>query len=110
MNYAKKLTDQLLIYVPKQGATAASAQTAVAPAAPQTSLTTNASGADGSKVNLNTATKEQLMQVDGIGDKKATKIIEYRQQHGSFKQLSELKDISGIGDKTYQKLSKSLTI
>lgn len=99
-----------MIYVPKQGATVASAQTAVAPAEPQTSLTANASGADGSKVNLNTATKEQLMQVDGIGDKKATKIIEYRQQHGPFKQLSELKDISGIGNKTYQKLSKSLTI
>lgn len=99
-----------MIYVPKQGATTTSAQTGVAPADPQTSLTVNASGANGSKVNLNTATKEQLMQVDGIGDKKATKIIEYRQQHGSFKQLSELKDISGIGDKTYQKLSKSLTI
>ncbi|WOY90057.1 helix-hairpin-helix domain-containing protein [Ligilactobacillus murinus] len=104
------MTDQLLIYVPKQGATATSAQTAVAPADPQTSLTANAADVNGSKVNLNTATKEQLMQVDGIGDKKATKIIEYRQQHGSFKQLSELKDISGIGDKTYQKLSKSLTI
>ncbi len=93
-----------MIYVPKQGATT-NDQTAVAPADPQTSLSANVSGANGS-----TATKEQLMQVDGIGDKKATKIIEYRQQHGSFKQLSELKDISGIGDKTYQKLSKSLTI
>lgn len=99
-----------MIYVPKQGATTTSAQAVVAPAESQTSLNVNASEANGSKVNLNTATKEQLMQVDGIGDKKATKIIEYRQQHGSFKQLSELKDISGIGDKTYQKLSESLTI
>ncbi|MCR1900971.1 helix-hairpin-helix domain-containing protein [Ligilactobacillus apodemi] len=104
VNYAKKLTDQMLIYVIKKGESNPNSST-VSNAALATADSTSTD-----KIDLNIATKEQLMQVDGIGEKKADKIIEYREQHGGFKQLSDLKNISGIGEKTYQKLVDHLKI
>ncbi|WP_010581124.1 helix-hairpin-helix domain-containing protein [Liquorilactobacillus vini] len=119
VNLSLKLYDQQIIYVPIKGeiqdqslpttieqtpteaATASSG--AVTASAAESSVTTT-------KFDLNTATKEQLMQINGIGEKKAELIINYRQEHGQFKQLDELKDISGIGDKTLEVLKENLTL
>lgn len=61
------------------------------------------------KLNINTATKEQLDTIDGIGEKTASKIIEYREQHGPYKTIEELKNIGArIGDKTIEKLKEKL--
>lgn len=49
-------------------------------------------------VNINTATAEQLMQIKGIGEKKAQAIIEYRKSHGPFKKIEELELVKGIGE------------
>lgn len=49
-------------------------------------------------VNINTATAEQLMQIKGIGEKKAQAIIEYRKSHGPFKKVEELELVKGIGE------------
>ena len=65
---------------------------------------------DNNKINLNTATKEQLTQLNGIGDKKAELIISYRDEHGKFKTIDELKNVSGIGDKTFAAISDKLTV
>jgi len=62
------------------------------------------------KVNLNTAAQEQLVAVKGIGKKTAEKIIEYRQKHGKFYSLEELKKVSGIADKKFKVIEQSLTI
>ncbi|TVV43323.1 ComEA family DNA-binding protein [Thalassolituus sp. C2-1] len=48
-------------------------------------------------VNINTATAEQLSQLDGIGKAKAEAIIVYRQQHGQFKSLDDITQVKGIG-------------
>lgn len=56
------------------------------------------------RINLNTATAEQLMELHGIGESKAKAIIEYRTKHGPFKTPEQLMNVSGIGPKTYAKL------
>lgn len=62
------------------------------------------------KVNINTATKEELMTLDGVGEATAEKIIAYRQEHGSFSSIEEIKEVSGIGDKKYEAIKESITV
>lgn len=54
------------------------------------------------KVNLNTALKEELMTLPGIGEELAERIIAYREQHGSFQTVNELLNVSGIGEKKWE--------
>jgi len=61
-------------------------------------------------LNLNTATKEELVALNGIGPAKAQAIIDYRTQHGGFKSVDELKDIKGIGARRFEKLKAELTV
>ena len=56
------------------------------------------------KIDLNTATKEELMRLYGIGAKKAEAILAYRQQHGPFTKLTDLSKIKGISPKTATKI------
>ena len=65
--------------------------------------------AAGGKINLNTATVEQLISLPGIGEKKAEAIIKYRNEHGRFSSTEQLLDVSGIGDATYEKLKDLVT-
>ena len=62
------------------------------------------------KVNINTATKEELMSLDGVGEATAEKIIAYRQEHGPFSSIEEIKEVSGIGDKKYEAIKESITV
>ncbi len=61
-------------------------------------------------VNLNTATKEQLDAVKGIGPAKAQAIIDYRAEHGPFTSVNDLKNVKGFGDKTVAKMRSELTV
>lgn len=62
------------------------------------------------KVNINTADKEQLMTLRGIGESKATAIINYRETHGSFQSIEELMQIEGIKEGVFQKIRDMITI
>jgi len=60
-------------------------------------------------ININSADKETLMSLPGIGEVKANAIITYRQKHGGFSNKEELTNVSGIGEKTYEKLAQLIT-
>lgn len=62
------------------------------------------------KINLNTATAAELDTLPGIGAAYAQRILDYRQSSGGFKDITELKNIKGIGDKTFEKLKEMVTI
>src|SRR5881392_1936244 len=61
-------------------------------------------------VNLNTATKDELVALPGIGPAKAQAILDYRSKNGAFKSIEELKDVKGIGAKRYGKIKRDLTV
>ncbi len=52
----------------------------------------------------------ELQTLEGIGEKKAEQIIAYREANGGFKQISDLKAVSGIGEKRFETLKDSLTV
>jgi competence protein ComEA len=61
-------------------------------------------------IDLNTATVEELMTIDGLGEKRAGLIVAYRQEIGSYSDVSQIKDIKGIGDSLYQQVAPYLTV
>lgn len=73
-------------------------------------VASDTSVAENNKVNINTADAAQLQKLNGIGEKKAQQIISYRQKNGQFKAVDELKQVSGIGDKTFAGLKDQLEI
>ena len=69
----------------------------------------SSSTSDG-KVNINTASTEELTSLKGIGQTRAESIVAYRQEHGAFAAVEDLKAVSGIGDATYQKIADAITV
>ncbi len=61
-------------------------------------------------VNLNTATVEDLMSVEGIGENRARQIVSYRNEIGRYTSVAQIKNISGIGDGVYEQISPYLTV
>ena len=70
----------------------------------------SSSASSGEKINLNTATAEQLMQLDGIGESKSQAIIDHREKHGGFKRIEDILAVKGIGDKTYAGFKDRITV
>lgn len=61
-------------------------------------------------ININTATLEELITLNGIGESKAQAIIDYRNTSGGFKSIEEIKNVSGIGDAAYEKIKNNITV
>lgn len=61
------------------------------------------------KININNASKDMLMKLDGIGEVYAERIIDYREKN-KFKNIEEIKNIKGIGDKTFENIKDKITI
>lgn len=60
------------------------------------------------KIDINTATQTQLEMLNGIGPKTASAIIDYRQQHGAYKQVEDLINVKGIGEKKFMRIVDSV--
>ena len=69
---------------------------------PSTDMTT--------KININSATLEELQTLSGIGESKAQAIIEYREKNGKFKQIEDLISVTGIGESLYEKIKNNITV
>lgn len=96
INRASKLTDGMKILIPFKNSS-------------NNENHTNDSNIQ-NKVNINTATKETLMSLDGVGEKTAQKIIDYRNKNNGFKDISEIKNVDRIGDKTFSKLKENICV
>lgn len=67
-------------------------------------------GADNGKININTAGKEELMTLAGIGEAKALSILNYREEHGKFESVEQLMEIEGIKEGVFNKIKQDITI
>ena len=61
-------------------------------------------------ININTATKEELMTLTGVGEAKALAITEYRDKNGNFETIEDIKKVPGIGESLFEKIKDSITI
>lgn len=68
------------------------------------------SQAEDGKVDLNTATAEELMTLSGIGEAKAKAILRYREEHGGFQKVEELMEVEGIKEGVFQKIKEQVKI
>ena len=113
VNLAEKLTDGMRIYIPTVQEVNESGDTAGVweQAQPENGDAGSDTGTGtGVLVNINTADVEQLKTLPGIGDSKARDIVSYRDTNGPFGDVGELKNVSGIGESTFAKLSPYITV
>lgn len=61
-------------------------------------------------ININEATKEEFMNLSGIGESKAEAIISYREENGKFKKIEDIKNVPGIGETLYEQIKNSITV
>ena len=106
INLSMKVEDEMVIIVPKKDEELKEEPSIKNDA----SINKNEIPPVSGKVSINSATKEELMTVKGIGEVKANKIIEYRNTNGKFNSLEELTNVSGIGTKTFEKIKEYLTL
>ena len=81
-----------------------------AAAVPAPALAAAASAPGGEKVNINAATADQLTALPGIGPSYAQRIVEYREKNGPFKKVEDLLNVTGIGEKTFEKIKDRITV
>lgn len=105
LNLARKVTDGELILV---GVTAPPPAAAGAAAGPDPAA--GGAAAPGGKVNLNTATRAELETLPGVGPVLAQRIIDFREQRGGFRAISDLRQVTGIGDARYEDLKALVTL
>jgi competence protein ComEA len=107
VNFAQIIEDQMVIYVPEIGEEDKGDLENIQVGTSGDAVT---KGTSGGLVNLNTATQEDLQTLTGIGPSKANAILEYRETAGKFKEVDELKQVTGIGDKTFERLRDSISV
>jgi len=65
---------------------------------------------DSSKININTATLEELDKLPGVGEATANKIISHREENGQFKNIEDIKNVNGIGDKKFENMKELICV
>ncbi len=101
LNLAAKLVDEMVIYVPTEGEqTPITGQIAQVPGATS----------DSDLININTSDENELMTLSGIGPSKAKAIIIYREENGLFQSIEQVKEVSGIGDQTFEAIKDFISI
>ena len=98
LNLSQKVKDQMVIYVLKHGEKSKQISDGG----------TNSSNGD--VININTANKEQLMKISGVGKTKAEAIISYREKNGDFKKKEDITKVHGIGKATFEKIKDKIEV
>jgi len=92
VNHAEILQDEMRLYVPTKAEQEAQLEV------------------ESSKVNINTASKAELMELPGVGEAKAAQIISFREKNGAFKQIEDIMSISGIKEGLFEKIKEYITV
>jgi competence protein ComEA len=103
VNLVARVQDGQQVVVPRRGAAGAAGALAAAEGGP------GAAGAATGPVSLSSATVAQLDTLDGIGPTLAQRIVEYRQAHGGFSSIEQLRQVEGIGEKRFAALKQAVT-
>ena len=98
LNLSQKVKDQMVIYVLKHGEK------------PKQISDVGISSSNGDVININTANKEQLMKISGVGKTKAEAIISYREKNGDFKKKEDITKVHGIGKATFEKIKDKIEV
>ena len=98
LNLSQKVTDQMVIYVLKHGEK------------PKQISDGGTSSSNADVININTANKEQLMKISGVGKTKAEAIISYREKNGDFKKKEDITKVHGIGKATFEKIKDKIEV
>ena len=118
INLSKRLESEMVVYVytnneVKQGSVKSSCDTECNCEGLEINNcieSSNESTNKGNLININKATKEELMTLSGVGESKAEAIISYREENGSFKSIEDIKNVTGIGDAMFEKIKGSITV
>lgn len=103
INFAGRVTDEMVLYIPLIGE---EGENMIVSAG--SSSTSTSQGED--KININKATSDELQNLPGIGPSKAEAIIAYREESGLFQTIDDLKLVTGIGDKTFEKMQEMISV
>lgn len=95
VNLAQIVQDQMLLYIPSKNESEQGMFT---------------SSKEDGKIRINTAAKEQLEKITGVGSRKAESILKYREEHGPFQKIEDLLEIDGIGAKSLEKIKDQIII
>ena len=98
LNLSQKVKDQMVIYVLKHGEK------------PKQISDGGSSSSNPDVININTANKEQLMKISGVGKTKAEAIISYREKNGDFKKKEDITKVRGIGKATFEKIKDKIEV
>jgi len=109
INHAQKVQDEMVIYIPVKGEKLDEITSNIL-TMPTSGTSQGDNGMKDQKVNLNKADEATLTTLTGIGPSKAQSIISYREENGDFKTIEDLKKVSGIGEKTFEKLKDFITV
>lgn len=98
LNLSQKVKDQMVIYVLKHGEK------------PKQISDGGSSSSNTDVININTANKEQLMKISGVGKTKAEAIIAHREKNGDFKKKEDITKVRGIGKATFEKIKDKIEV
>lgn len=104
LNLAMRLEDEMKIYIPSIYEVSSDDTADTIPI-----ITSDSKDSSKDKININKASKEELMSLPNIGDKRADSILEYRESN-TFETIEDIKNVNGIGEKFYQSLKDLITV
>ena len=109
INLAIKLEDEMHYIIPKKGDKTNNSNQATNTNVNNNQVA-NETNSQNTKVNINTASIQELDTIPGVGEATANKILSYREENGNFKKIEEIKNVKGIGDKKYENMKEFICV